>query len=105
MTTFIITVSIATGLIIFGYLIGYKKWSFLIAGYNTSSKEEKQKYDEDALCKGMGKLLFLLGGITFISSLGALFKISWIINFSWILFSVIIIVFVIYANTGNRYKK
>lgn len=105
MSAFIITFSIAISLIILGYLIGYKKWSFLIAGYNTSSKEEKEKYDEDALCRAMGKLLFLLGGITFGSSLGSLFNIFWIINFSWILFSAIIIGFVIYANTGNRYKK
>lgn len=105
MSSFIITLSIAIGLIVLGYLIGYKKWSFLIAGYNTSSEEEKDKYDEDALCMAMGKLLFMLGGITFISSLGSLLQISWLINFSWILFSITVIAFVIYANTGNRYKK
>ena len=30
------------------------KGSFLIAGYNTSSKEEKQEYDEKKLCRTMG---------------------------------------------------
>lgn len=105
MSAFIIIFCIAIGLLILGYLVGYKKWSFLIAGFNTSSKKEKEKYDEDALCRAIGKLLFILGGITFISSLGTLLKISWLINFSWILFSIITIGFVFYANTGNRYKK
>lgn len=30
------------------------KGSFLIAGYNTASKEEKQRYDEKKLCTVMG---------------------------------------------------
>ena len=30
------------------------KGSFLIAGYNTSSKEEKQEYDEKKLCRVVG---------------------------------------------------
>lgn len=30
------------------------KGSFLIAGYNTASKEEKARYDEKKLCKVMG---------------------------------------------------
>ena len=105
MSSFLITLGTAIALIILGYLIKYKKWSFLIAGYNTSSKEEKEKYDEDALCRAIGNLLFLLGGITFLSSLGSLFKISWVINFSWALFSLITIAFVIYANVGNKFKK
>lgn len=30
------------------------KGSFLIAGYNTASKEEKERYDEKKLCRVMG---------------------------------------------------
>lgn len=36
-------------LIVLGIIIRFGKASFLIAGYNTSSKDEKEKYDEDAL--------------------------------------------------------
>ena len=105
MVGFIVLIGVAIVLIIIGYLVKYKKWSFLIAGYNTSSGEEKEKYDEDALCKAIENLLFILGGITVISSFGMLFTITWVFNAGWILFSIIFIGFVIYANTGNRYKK
>ncbi|MBS4539204.1 DUF3784 domain-containing protein [Clostridium sp. D2Q-11] len=96
---------LAIVLFIFGYLIKYKQWSFLISGFNISSKEKKEKYDETALCNAVGKLLFILGGILIISSFGLLFEISWITSFSWILFIVISVLFIIYSNTGNRYKK
>ncbi|NLY10246.1 MAG: DUF3784 domain-containing protein, partial [Firmicutes bacterium] len=36
-------------MLIFSYLVKVKRWSWLIAGYNTSSKAEKDKYDEEAL--------------------------------------------------------
>lgn len=36
------------------------KGAFLIAGYNTKSKEEKEQYDEKKLCRAMGVTLFLI---------------------------------------------
>ncbi|RXI44978.1 hypothetical protein DP145_12600 [Clostridium tetani] len=36
------------------------KGSFLIAGYNTSSKEEKEQYNEKKLCRAMGIMLLSL---------------------------------------------
>ncbi|MCG4580459.1 DUF3784 domain-containing protein [Clostridium cochlearium] len=36
------------------------KGSFLIAGYNTSSKEEKEQYNEKKLCRAMGVMLLSL---------------------------------------------
>ena len=91
-------------LIVLGYLIKHKQWSWLIAGYNTSSKKEKAKYDTAALCSGVGNFLFILAGILLITALGEFLEAVWIISFSWILFSAAIITFLIYANTGNRYK-
>lgn len=40
---------IALLFIIFGILIKYGKMYFLIAGYNTMSKEEKEKYDIEGI--------------------------------------------------------
>lgn len=91
-------------LILLGYLIKYKQWSWLIAGYNTSSKKEKEKFDTAALCNGVGNFLFILAGILLIAALGHILDVAWIITFGWILFTAAIIAFVIYANTGNRYK-
>ena len=91
--------------IVLGYLVKYKQWSWLIAGYNTSSKKEKAKYDTAALCSGVGNFLFLLAGILLIAALGEILDAAWMISFSWLVFTVVIIAFLIYANTGNRYKK
>lgn len=91
--------------ILLGYLIKYKQWSWLIAGYNTSSKKEKLKYDAAALCGGVGNFLFLLAGILFVTALGEIFNAARVVSLGWILFSVSTIAFLVYANTGNRYKK
>lgn len=91
--------------LLLGYLIKYKKWSWLISGYNTASKKEKEKYDVDALCNSTGEASFILGGVLLLTSLGEFFDIAWIIYAGWIVFTVLVFAFVIYANTGNRYRK
>ena len=45
-----------------GVLFSMGRGAVLIAGYNTASKAEKEKYDEKALCRFMGKLMFALAG-------------------------------------------
>ncbi|UNC92211.1 DUF3784 domain-containing protein [Candidatus Contubernalis alkaliaceticus] len=92
-------------LILLGILIKYTKWTWLIAGYNTSPKKEKEKYDTASLCNGVGNFLFILGAVMLIGSLGEFFNTNWLISVSWILFVLAAIVFLIYANTGNRYMK
>lgn len=44
------------------FLMG--KGSWLIAGYNTSSKEEKEKYDEKKLCRTMGIMCAIIAVLT-----------------------------------------
>lgn len=61
---------IVAGLFIFmGIGIRYFKWSFLIAGYNTMSKKDKENVDEDGLCKSMGNYIILMGLIILASAL------------------------------------
>ena len=43
-----------------GVLFSKGKGAFLIAGYNTMSKEKKARYDKNALCRFMGKFMFAL---------------------------------------------
>ena len=45
-----------------GILFLNGKGSFLIAGYNTASKAEKETIDERKLCNYVGKLMFLIAG-------------------------------------------
>lgn len=67
-------------LILLGYLVKYKQWSWLIAGYNTSSKKEKEKYNITALCNDVGNFLFILVGILLIAALGELLEAGWLVS-------------------------
>jgi preprotein translocase subunit SecG len=91
--------------VVLGILFLRGKGAFLIAGYNTSSKAEKQKYDEKALCRFMGRSMFALAACWAISALSE--PAGNMIPF-WIglgLFFAVIAFMVIYANTGNRFRK
>ncbi|MCM0650174.1 DUF3784 domain-containing protein [Clostridium swellfunianum] len=89
-------------------IINTGKANFLIAGYNTATQEEKDKTDEKALSKFMGKFLFVLGLIQLIIPVSRLLGFE---NFRSILvcvnilFIVTIICGVIYANTNKRFEK
>lgn len=91
--------------IVLGILIRFFKWSWLILGYNTASKEEKAKYDRTALCNFVGNLLFTLAVIMILGAFGESFHLIWVSIVKWALFVVAIISALIYMNTGNRFKK
>ena len=46
--------------IILGIIFLLGKGSWLIAGYNTASAKEKEKYNEKKLCRSMGVMFLLL---------------------------------------------
>lgn len=52
----------AVSFVILGIMFLCGKGSFLIAGYNTASKAEKEKIDEKKLCRYVGKLMFAFAG-------------------------------------------
>lgn len=81
------------------------KGAFLIAGYNTMSKEEQQKYDVKALCRFVGRLLMAIMLCTIITLTGAYLSVLWLIFVGMIAVVAIITVAVIYANTGRRFQK
>lgn len=83
------------------------KLSNLIAGYNTASKEEKAKYDEEKLTKFVGNLLIVSSLVLLLGGMLALLvsNKAAVVNISWILFSLVIFGGVIYMNTGNRFRK
>lgn len=89
--------------------IGSGKASFLIGGYNTSSKSEKEKIDEKSLCKFMSRFLFILGLVQLITPVAYFVGIKDDLNIlkyaEAIIFGVVIIVGIAYMNTGNRFKK
>lgn len=56
MITEIITLIIAFIFLIISVFLFHGKGKWLIAGYNTMSKEERKRFDEKKLCKAVGSL-------------------------------------------------
>lgn len=95
-------------LLLIGWLIKYKKATWLISGYNTSSREEKQKYDVEKLCKYMGNFLFSLSSLLIIMAIAVSLASNYeneITTFGFVVFVITLIIGIIYLNTGNRLKK
>lgn len=81
------------------------KGGFLIAGYNTLPEEEKAKYDEPALCRFVGKNLFVLAGLMMVWTIAEIFEILWLLIAGIALFVAVVFFMIIYLNTGNRFRK
>lgn len=91
--------------IILGIAFLCGKGAFLIAGYNTRSKTEKEHFDERQLCRFMGKLMFILAACWFIFVLGSVLDLAVLLVLGVVLFIAVIIGAAVYANTGNRFRK
>ena len=87
-------IGIAILFIALGILIKYRKMYFLIAGYNTMSKEEKEKYDIDGIARVFRNVMFGMGFLIIIGFLVAKwlenpeienysFWTGWFPSFSW----------------------
>ncbi len=101
----VITFIIGLLIIIIALVLHTGKGSFLIAGYNTLSREEKDKYDSKKLCRFMGKILLPIGFFTPILAVGGIYGIGWL-PVMYVFGVIALSVFaVIYSNTGNRFKK
>ncbi|EIL8447001.1 DUF3784 domain-containing protein [Clostridium perfringens] len=91
--------------ILLGIMFSLGKWSFLIAGFNTMTKEEKAKYDVISLCKFMSKLMFIIAFCITLFTLSDIFMMKIFFNIGTVILIVSIIFVIIYANTGNRFKR
>ena len=75
------------------------KGSFLIAGYNTASEEEKKKYKEKRLCRVIG---LYMGGVTLLLALGAVLgeqAPDWYLVLAFVYLSIGTIVVILLCNT------
>jgi hypothetical protein len=104
-----------TGLIICGFIflllltismtLRSGRGAFLISGYNMLSKEEKEKYNEKALCRYIGNMLLLIDVLLVPAVFAGLYDITWI---SLVIFTMIVVISVggiIYVNTNSKFKK
>lgn len=95
MWEFITVLGVGFLLIGTGVAISKYKWYWLIAGYNTSSKEEKEKVDIEQLAKHMGRLCYIMAvGIWMTGLLVHFFEIP--VSISTIVMSIIIFGYIIY---------
>ncbi len=70
----IITAVILLPLLIAGIALCLGHGADLIAGYNTASPEEKAKWDEKALCRGVGALVLLILACIAVTAAGGVFE-------------------------------
>ncbi|MFH5834709.1 DUF3784 domain-containing protein [Proteiniclasticum sp. C24MP] len=95
-------------LFLMGWLIRYKRKTWLISGYNTASKKEKEKYDLDKLTRLMGNFLFMLGAVFLLMFSASIVLKDYENEIAWVGFgveTVVILMGLIYLNTGNRVMK
>ncbi|MCL2810845.1 MAG: DUF3784 domain-containing protein [Clostridia bacterium] len=103
MAEFIITGVIGGLIIVLAIVLLTGRGSFLLAGFNTMSKDQKAKYDAQALSKFMGKILLPISILTPFTAIESM--ISW---FPWVFFAItmgLCIFAVIYVNAGSRFRK
>ncbi|MFJ7666220.1 DUF3784 domain-containing protein [Lysinibacillus sp. NPDC097195] len=91
--------------LIFAIVLSQGKGAFLIAGYNTMSDSKKATYDEKALAKFTGKIMYGYCFCILLWALDGLFQTEWLFIMGTILFVGLTVFMLIYGNTGNRFKK
>jgi Domain of unknown function (DUF3784) len=95
-------------LLLAGWLIKYKKVTWLISGYNTASRREKERYDVEKLCRHMGNFVFTLAGIFFVFAAARMLFSEYsesIMTIGIVVFVVVSLGGLVYLNTGNRLMK
>ena len=92
--------------IAFGILIKYGKMYFLIAGYNTMSKEEKEKYDIEGVATVFKNVMFGMAFIIILGDfIGDLTENDNLVNYAfWTAMATGISYLLLKSNT-KRYKK
>lgn len=94
-----------TCFVVLGIVFSRGKGASLIAGYNTTSREEKARYDEKALCRFMSRLMFVLAGCYALIALGTALEHMILVWIGFGLMLAVVLFAVIYMNTANRFKR
>lgn len=87
-----------------GFLLA-GRGAWLIAGYNTLPKKERERYDQRALCRFLGKLMLYCAACMVMMGADEL----WPGEGLWLAATLLLVIgavgAVIYANTGGRFLK
>lgn len=91
--------------VVMGGFLFAGRGAWLIAGYNTMPKKERERYDKRALCRFMGKLMLFCAACMLLMGADSLCP-GQGLRLAGTIWLVIGAVFaVIYANTGGRFLK
>jgi len=97
----------AAMMLVIGWLIRFKKVTWLVSGYNTSSKKKKEEYDPEKLCRNVGNFVFVLAGVLALTAAARVLtgesEAAALIGF--VVLIVVTLVGIIWLNTGDRLKK
>jgi hypothetical protein len=108
MLAYIAMFAVCILLVIITILLLTGRGSFLIAGYNTLPGETKDKYDQPALCRFVGKVLIPFDVLMIAIAVGAVTHAPWT-GVAGIIGGIgclpYLIAMAVYANTGNRFQK
>lgn len=96
---------ISVPFIIFAIILSKGKGSSILAGYNTMSDSEKAQYDEVALCKFIGKIMYGISFSIIIFAVSEMLENQVLFIIGLILFLTLIIFALVYSNTRDRFKK
>lgn len=91
--------------IIMGGFLLAGRGAWLIAGYNTMSKSERERYDERALCRFVGRLMLFCAACMLLWGADEVWpgRGLWLAGTIWLVIGAVGAV--VYANTGGRFLK
>ncbi|MGG3529084.1 DUF3784 domain-containing protein [Bacillus pseudomycoides] len=90
---------------IFAITLSKGKGASLLAGYNTKSDSEKAQYDEVALCKFMGKIMYGISFSILLIALSEMLENQVLLIIGIILLITLPILALVYSNTKDRFKR
>jgi len=105
LATLIISAAVAVPLLVLAIFLFNGKGAFLIAGFNTMAPEKQKTYNVRALCRAVALLLVAISTVIMIMPIAIYLEIEWLFYTTIASTIVLPIVFAIYANTGNRFRK
>ncbi len=92
-------------MVVFAVMLSRGKGASLLAGYNTMSESKKETYDEVALCKFMGKIMYGISFSLLLIAFSEMFGSSFFVIVGFVLLLFFIVFAGVYANTKDRFKK
>ncbi len=101
----IVAAAVMVLLAVLGSVLMTGRGAWMIAGYNTLPRKERERYDERALCRFVGKVLFFAAAGVGLLLLDERWPGKGLGTVAAVWLPAGALFAVIYANTGRRFRK